>query len=323
MEMPPATILRTPDACFANLPDYPFEPHYLTIEDPVLGQLRQHWATLGEDKKGVVLMLHGEPSWSFLYRKMLGPVAAAGWRGIAPDHIGFGKSDKPTNRNIFSADRFVNWMRQFVEQLDLRRVVLVCQDWGGPIGLRLLSEMPDRFAGVFATNTLLPNAEPPPRGVADWPGPIVTPWIELCRSSNDLPVSEIIAATCVERPSAEVLAAYDAPFPDASYKAAALAITTLIPVDSEAPGIADNCAAWDVLDRFEKPFATAFSDNDPATAAWEKVFRSRVPGAAGAPHVRIQNAGHFVQEEQGEALAAALVAFLKTIKSDEERKWKS
>ncbi|AYJ87030.1 alpha/beta fold hydrolase [Sphingomonas paeninsulae] len=313
MVMSRAAVLRTPDERFTNLPDFAFEPHYLTIEDPVLGPLRQHWITLGDDRNGVVLMLHGEPSWSFLYRKMLSPVAAAGWRCIAPDHIGFGRSDKPTDRTIFTADRFVGWMRQFVEQLDLQRIVLVCQDWGGPIGLRLLAEMPDRFAGVFATNTLLPTAEPPPRGVADWPGPIITPWIELCRSSNDLPVSEIIAATCVDRPAPDVLAAYDAPFPDLSYKAAALAITTLIPVDAEAPGIAANRAAWDILERFERPFATAFSDADPATAAWEEVFRSRVPGAARALHVRIGRAGHFVQEEQGAELAAALVAFLATI----------
>lgn len=307
-------VLRTPNERFTNLPDFAFEPHYLTVEDPLLGPLRMHWVDHGNDRNGVVLMLHGEPSWSFLYRKLFAPVAAAGWRCVAPDHIGFGRSDKPADRTIFSADRFVDWMRQFVEQLDLRRIILVCQDWGGPIGLRLLSEMPNRFAGVFATNTLLPTAELPPRGVADWPGAIITPWIEMCRSSNDLPVSEIIAATCIERPSADVLAAYDAPFPDASYKMATLAITTLIPIDTDASGIAANRAAWDVLDRFQQPFATAFSDADPATAAWEEVFRSRVPGAASAPHIRIRGAGHFVQEEQGEVLAAALVAFLTTIK---------
>lgn len=305
-------VLRTPDARFAGLPDFPFAPHYLNVDGGALGPLRMHYLDEGgAGAAGTVLMLHGEPSWSFLYRKLIGPVVPAGWRAVAPDHVGFGRSDKPADRTAYSQDGFVRWMRDFVEQLDLRRIVLVCQDWGGPIGLRLLSEMPDRFAGVFATNTLLPNAEPPLRGVADWPGPIVTPWIELCRTSDDLAVSEIIAATCVTRPSAAVLAAYDAPFPDARHKAAALAITCLIPADADAPGIAENRAAWDVLERFDRPFATAFSDADPATAAWEDVFRRRVPGAAKAPHVRIEGAGHFVQEERGEALAEALVAFLR------------
>lgn len=312
--MPGPSVLRTPDDRFRDLPDFGFAPHYLHVEDAALGSLRMHYLDEGADVHGVVLMLHGEPSWSFLYRKLVAPVAAAGWRVVVPDHVGFGRSDKPVDRAAFSADGFVGWLRQFVERLRLNRIVLVCQDWGGPIGLRLLGERPDLFAGVLATNTLLPTAEPPPHGVADWPGPIVTPWIALCRTSDDLPVSEIVAATCVTRPAAAVLAAYDAPFPDASYKAAALAITTLIPVDADAPGIAANRAAWAVLERFDRPFATAFSDADPATAAWEAVFRARVPGAACAPHVRIGPAGHFVQEEQGEALADALVAFLATVR---------
>lgn len=306
-------LLRTPDERFASLPGFAFAPHYIEVADRELGPLRMHYVDEGEAVHGTVLMLHGEPSWSFLYRKLIGPVAAAGWRAVAPDHVGFGRSDKPADRTIFSYDRFVGWMRGFIEQLDLRRIVLVIQDWGGPIGLRLLADMPDRFIGVLATNTLLPTAEEPPRGVAGWPGPIIEPWIELCRTSDDLPVSEIVAATCVQRPDPAVLAAYDAPFPDASYKAAALAITTLIPARADSDGIAQNKAAWSVLDRFDRPFATAFSDSDPSTAAWEQVFRDRIPGAARAPHVRIEGAGHFVQEEQGEALAAALVDFLRQL----------
>lgn len=307
------SVLRTPDERFAGLPGYAFEPHYLAVDGGPLGPLRMHYLDEGEARRGTVLMVHGEPSWSFLYRKMIGPVVEAGWRCIVPDHIGFGRSDKPTDRGFYSADRFVGWLRALVEHLDLRDVVLVCQDWGGPIGLRVLSEMPERFAGVLATNTLLPNAEPSPRGVDGWPGSIVEPWVEFCRSSTDLDVGETIAATFVNRPSAEVLAAYDAPFPDARYKTATLAITTLIPLHAEAEGIGQNRKAWEVLDRFDKPFATAFSDADPSTAPWEEVFRRRVPGAARAPHVRIHGAGHFVQEEQGEALAQALVAFLGTL----------
>ncbi|MHB9879391.1 haloalkane dehalogenase [Pacificimonas sp. ICDLI1SI03] len=308
--MAQSAILRTPEQCFANLPGFSFAPHYVEVPDAHLGPLRMHYLDEGDARHGTVLMLHGEPSWSYLYRKLIGPVADAGWRAVVPDHVGFGRSDKPTDRSVFAADRFVRWMRTFVESLDLTDIVLVCQDWGGPIGLRVLSEMPDRFRAVFATNTLLPNAEPPPRGVADWPGPIVEPWIAHCRDSDDLAVSEVIAATCVSRPDPAVLAAYDAPFPNAAHKAAALAITTLIPVDAAATGMAENRAAWKVLDQWQKPFATAFSDGDPATADWQSVFRHRVPGAANAPHVTIRNAGHFVQEEQGEALADTLVAFL-------------
>ena len=308
-------VFRTPDHCFDDLPEFPFAPHYAEVKDPDFGSLRMHYLDEGKAFRGTVLMLHGEPSWSFLYRKLVGPVAEAGWRAVAPDHIGFGRSDKPALREIFSGDRFVGWIRQLVEQLDLQDVVLVCQDWGGPIGLRLLSEMPERFAGVFATNTLLPNAQPPPQGVDDWPGPIILPWIALCRDSDDLAVSEVIAASCLSRPPDSVLAAYDAPFPDPSFKAAVLAITALIPVDSEAPGITANLKAWAVLDQWQKPFATAFSDNDPTTQPWERVFRQRVPGAATAPHARITGAGHFVQEEQGEQLADALIAFLKSLNS--------
>lgn len=306
-------VLRTPDERFEGLPGYAFRPNYLNVDGGPLGPLRMHYLDEGKPRRGTVLMVHGEPSWSFLYRKMIGPVVEAGWRCVVPDHIGFGRSDKPTDRAFYSTDRFVAWMRALVEHLDLRDTVLVCQDWGGPIGLRALSEMPERFAGVFATNTLLPNAELPPRGVANWPGPIVEPWVEFCRTNTDLNVSETVAATFVNRSAPDVLAAYDAPFPDATYKAATLAITTLIPLHGEAEGIAQNRKAWEVLDRFEKPFATAFSDADPSTAPWEEVFRHRVPGAKIAPHVRIEGAGHFVQEEQGEALAAALVRFLGTL----------
>lgn len=306
-------VLRTPDDRFAGLPDFPFQPRYLNVDGGPLGPLRMHYLDEGAAQHGTVLMVHGEPSWSFLYRKLIPPVVNAGWRCIAPDHIGFGRSDKPVERSFFTADRFVGWLGELVERLDLRNTVLVCQDWGGPIGLRTLADMPERFAGVFATNTLLPNAEPPPRGVAGWPGPIVEPWVEFCRTATDLNVSETIAATCVQRPAPEVLAAYDAPFLDASYKTATLAITTLIPLHAEAEGIAQNRAAWEVLEQFHKPFATAFSDADPSTAPWEEVFRRRIPGCALAPHVRIEGAGHFVQEEQGEALGAALVQFLRTL----------
>lgn len=303
-------VLRTPDDCFADLPGYPFAPHYIEIDDAHCGPLRMHYVDEGPRDAPVVLMLHGEPTWSYLYRKMIAPVAAAGFRAIAPDHIGFGRSDKPTQRSAYSFQRYIDWLEQFIEKLDLARITLVCQDWGGPIGLRALCDLTTRFDAVLATNTLLPNCEPPPRGVADWPGRQIDDWVATCRAASDLPISEIVAGTCVTRPDAAILRAYDAPFPDASYKAAALQITCCIPVTEDLPGVAENRAAWERLERFEGPFLTAFSDRDPSTKAWEKVFRERVAGARAQPHCEIRNAGHFVQEEKGEELAAVLIELL-------------
>ncbi|AZI34940.1 haloalkane dehalogenase [Caenibius tardaugens NBRC 16725] len=313
MEIRPG-ILRTPDTCFDRLQDYDFPPNYVEIADPALGPLRMHYVDAGAPDAPVVLMLHGNPTWSYLYRHMIGPVAAAGYRVIAPDMIGFGKSDKPADRSAYGYDRFVQWMRQCVEALNLRRITLVCQDWGGPIGLRVLSEIPDRFDAVLATNTLLQNCDAPPLGVAGWPGEAIAAWIEMCRTSNDLPVSEFVAGPCVTRPTDTILAAYDAPFPDARYKAGVLQITCGIPVAEGAEGLEANRMAWRILEHWNRPFRTAFSDRDPATIGWEPIFQNRVAGARGQDHVRITDAGHFVQEEQGPALARALITFLHTNK---------
>ena len=308
-------ILRTPDACFDGLPDYAFAAHYAEIADPENGALRMHFVDEGPRDAPVVLMLHGNPTWSYLYRHMIGPVAAAGYRVVAPDMIGFGKSDKPASRDAYGFDRFVLWMRRFVEALHLTRITLVCQDWGGPIGLRVLSEVPERFDAVLATNTLLQNCDAPPLGVPDWPGEAIAAWIGLCRTSSDLPVSEFVAGPCVTRPADAVLAAYDAPFPESRYKAGVLEITCGIPIAEGAEGLEANRAAWRLLEGWKRPFLTAFSDSDPATIGWETVFQSRVAGAKGQDHARIASAGHFVQEEQGPALAEVLLAFLKNNKN--------
>lgn len=304
-------ILRTPDNRFDDLPGYRFPPHYIDIADPVLGSLRMHYLDEGDRGAPIVLMLHGNPTWSFLYRHMIPIVVDAGYRVIAPDMIGFGKSDKPADRASHGYDRFVAWMAAFVEALDLRDVTLLCQDWGGPIGLRTLAGAPDRFAAVLTTNTLLQNCDPPPHGVAGWPGEAIQAWIDTCRTSTDLPVAELVARACVDRPHSAVLAGYDAPFPDARYKAAILAITCAIPVAEGDEGLEANRAAWRILEGFDRPFLTAFSDADPATIGWEAIFQQRVAGAAGQPHTRINGAGHFVQEEQGPALAATLVDFMR------------
>ncbi len=305
-----ARVLRTPDSRFIDLPDFPFAPHYVELNDARFGALRMHYLDEGARDKPVVLMLHGEPTWSFHYRKLIGPVCAAGFRALAPDFIGFGRSDKLVRRGDYSYQFFVDGITQLITALDLRRIILLCQDWGGPIGLRVVSAMPERFSGVVAANTLLPTCEAPPRGIADWPGERIQAWVNTANAAVDLPVAEIVAGTCVKRPSAAVLRGYDAPFPDATYKAGVLEFPNLIPIAPSMAGVAENRRAWEVLERFDKPFLTAFSDSDPSTKVWEEVFQRRVPGAKRQPHTEIKAAGHFLQEEQGEALAAVLVKWM-------------
>lgn len=302
-------VLRTPDEQFTDLPEFPFEPHYLGLA----GDIRMHYVDEGPRDAPVVLMLHGEPTWSFVYRKLIAPVAAAGYRAVAPDHVGFGRSDKLAARGDYSYQRYVDWMSAFVERLGLERITLVCQDWGGPIGLRVLAQMPQRFDAVLAANTLLPNCQSPPQGVTGWPGELIETWVRTTAAADDLPVSEIVASVCVKRPPHEVLAAYDAPFPEPRYKTAVLEFPSLIPTTETMAGVRENRAAWEVLERFDKPFRTAFSDGDPSTKGWEAVFRRRVAGARGQPHAEIAAAGHFLQEEQGEALAGELLALLEEV----------
>lgn len=300
-------ILRTPDERFQNLPDYPFEAHYLELPSDV-GALRMHYIDEGPSDAPVVLMLHGEPTWSFAWRHVASKVAAAGYRAVAPDYIGFGKSDKLSERSDYSYAGFVDWLAYFVETLDLQHITLACQDWGGPIGLSVLARMPERFDAVVTGNTLLPNCQPPPLGIADWPSQQITDWIALCRDLDDLPVSDIVAGVCVKPLHSDVKAAYDAPFPDKRYKAAVLEFPGLIPVAEGSKGTAENRESWKVLEQWAKPFVTAFSDSDPSTEPWAEVFRARIPGADNELHTVIKNAGHFLQEEQGAALADVLLS---------------
>ena len=305
-------VLRTPDECFASLPGYAFAPHYLPFT--CSGEtLRMHYLDEGPAGSVTALLLHGEPTWSYLYRHMIPSVAAAGFRVIAPDWIGFGRSDKWARPEAYSYQAHVDSLGVLLDRLELERVVLVCQDWGGPIGLRMLAERPERFAAVLATNTVLPTGEPPPRGVEPWPGDAIQQWIDFCWSADDLAVDEIVASVCVRRPPPEILAGYRAPFPTPAYKAGALAFTRLIPVSEEMPGYAENRAAWSVLERYEAPFLTAFSDADPATRPWANVFQRRVPGARGLHHPTLKGAGHFVQEERGPELASLLIGLLRDV----------
>ena len=306
--------LRTPEHRFNDLPDYPYSPHYIEVSDSQYGPLRMHYVDhAGTGNTPVVLMLNGEPSWSYAYRKVIAAVADAGYRAVAPDHIGFGRSDKLPDRQDYSYQKFVDWMIDFVQQLDLHNIVLLCQDWGGPIGLRTLAALPDRFAAVIAANTLLPSCEPPPNGVSPWPGQLIEDWVAATRAADDLPVADIVNGVCVSPLSPSIKAAYDAPFPDASYKAAALEFPSLIPTAADMPGCQENRRAWQVLDNWHKPFVTAFSDQDPSTGAWQAVFQQRIPGADHHHHTEITGAGHFVQEEQPQQLAQVVIGLLQQL----------
>ncbi len=298
-------FLRTPDERFADLPDYPFSPNYLHVDDTEGGSLRLHYLDEGDKDAPVVLMLHGEPSWSFLYRKMIGPVVAAGYRVIAPDLIGFGRSDKPSQRTDYTFQRHMDWVRQVLIQLELRNITLVCQDWGGVLGLRLVGEHPELFARVVAANTMLPTGD-------HHPGEAFLQWQSYSQSVPVFPTGSIIQRSTVTELSAEVVAAYDAPFPDESYKEGARQFPLLVPCSPDDPASAANRKAWETLVQFNKPFLTAFSDQDPITKAAEPVLRKLIPGCAGQPHTTIENGGHFLQEDQGEALAKVVIAFMQS-----------
>ena len=306
--MLPKLPLRTDESRFASLPGYPFTPHYIFVSHRDYQPLRLHYVDEGPRDAPVILLLHGCPTWSYLYRKIIAALANKPLRVIAPDFIGCGKSDKLLARTDYTYDFHVSCLQQLLRQLDLQRVTLVCQDWGGPIGLRVLGDMPERFVRVIASNTLLPTCEPPPRGVAPWPGDTIAQWIHYSTNIEDMAIGNIVQGSCASKLDAAVKAAYDAPFPDARYKQGMLVWPSLIPLTEHDPGIRENRRTWEFLEQSDIPFITAFSDRDPTTAAWEKVFQSRVRGAQQQVHVRITQAGHMVQEDQGTALAGIILA---------------
>ncbi len=295
-------VLRTPDDRFADLPGYPFAPHYATVRADAGPDLRLHYLDEGPRDAAPVLMMHGEPSWSYLYRKMIPPVAAAGHRVLAPDLIGFGKSDKPAARSDYTYERHVAWMSDWLTGLDLSEITLFCQDWGGLIGLRLVAAFPDRFARVIAANTGLPVG-------TGW-SEAFEAWRKFSQTVPEFPTGFILQGATVRELSPAEVAAYDAPFPDESYKAGAREFPALVPVTPDHASVAQNKAAWAVLERFEKPFLTAFSDKDAVTAGGERVFQERIAGAKGQPHVTIKDGGHFLQEDKPEELAQLIVDFI-------------
>ncbi len=290
---------RTPDDRFAALPGYGFAPHYVDVGDG----LRMHYVDEGPRDAEPVLMLHGEPSWCYLYRKMIPIIVNAGLRAVAPDLIGFGRSDKPVNRDDYTYQAHVDWTASLVEQLDLRGITLVCQDWGGLIGLRIAAEHPERFARIVAANTFLPTGDNPP-------GEAFLRWQQFSQTVPDFQAGNIVRGGCRTALSPEVIAAYDAPFPDDSYKAGARQFPALVPTRPDDPASDANRKAWEVLRRWDKPFLTAFSDEDPITRNADKAFQSLVPGTKGQPHTTIKGGGHFLQEDRGEELAQTVVDFI-------------
>ena len=292
-------VLRTPDDRFTDLPGFPYEPSYATTSDGL------RMAYVDEGSGPVVLLLHGEPSWSYLYRTMIPVLVDAGFRCVAPDLIGFGRSDKPSAVEDYTYERHMEWLRSVVfDGLDLTDVTLVCQDWGGLLGLRLLAENPDRFARACAANTGLPDGT---RRLPDawWQ------FRDFVAKTEDLPIGFLVASGCAEPMPQEVQAAYDAPFPDASYKAGPRAFPDLIPQTEDNPATPANQAAWKVLSTWDKPFLCAFSDQDPITGGGERMLIGKIPGAAGQPHTTIEGGGHFLQEDRGEQLARVVAAWAR------------
>ena len=298
--------LRTPDECFASLPDFPFPPQYEEVGDGEGGTLRVHYLREGDLEAPVVLLLHGEPSWSFLYRKMIPLLTAAGLQIVAPDLVGFGRSDKPAERSDYTYARHVEWMRELLfDRLRLTDVTLVGQDWGGLIGLRLVGEHPERFARVVAANTFLPTGDTSP-------GDAFFNWQRFSQEVEVFPTGFIVNSGCVTDLSPEVQAAYDAPFPEESFKAGARAFPMLVPSSPDDPAHDANVAAWVGLAAFARPFLTAFGDSDPITRGSDRVLRERIAGAQGQPHTTIVGGGHFLQEDRGEDLARVVAAFVRS-----------
>ena len=296
-------ILRTPDERFKNLAGYSFEPNYVEIPDGENGSLRIHHLDEGPADAPPVLLMHGEPSWSYLYRTMIPILVDAGYRVIAPDLAGFGRSDKPSDRKDYTYQRHVDWMQAWLDQLRVTRINLVCQDWGGLIGLRLVAGNPDRFARIVAANTGLPIGK-------NRVNEALLNWRQFSIEVPDFDIGAIIAMGCLTPLAEEVIAGYNAPFPDDIYKEGARIFPSLIPITPDDPAAGPNQEAWKVLSRFEKPFLTAFSDGDPITRGGEKVFQSKIPGAKGQPHTIIKDGGHFLQEDCGEDFAKIIIDFI-------------
>lgn len=300
-------VLRTPDARFDGLDGYEFLPHYAEVTDAATGTaLRVHFLDEGPRDAAPVLLMHGEPSWSYLYRKFVGPLVAAGHRVVAPDLIGFGKSDKPADREDYTYERHVAWMSEWLVGQDLTGITLFCQDWGGLIGLRLVAAFPDRFARLVIANTGMPVGTGFSEGF--------NAWLKFSQEVPEFPAGFIVNGGTTRDLTAAEMAAYDAPYPDESFKEGARQFPKLVPITPEHGSVAENKAAWEVLGKFDKPVLTCFSDKDAVTGGGEKAIIDRIPGAKGQPHTIIKGGGHFLQEDAAQELTALIIDFIAATK---------
>lgn len=295
-------VLRTPDARFEGLADWPYAPHYLDVRDADGTSLRIHYVDEGPRDGAAVLLMHGEPSWAYLYRHVIAGLVAKGRRVIAPDLIGFGRSDKPAKRTDYTYAGHVDWMSQWLTALDLKDLTLFCQDWGGLIGLRLVAAYPERFAGLVIANTGLPVGAGMTEGFKA--------WLEFSQNIPLMPIGALLNGGSARNLTDAEMSAYDAPFPDESYKEGARQFPTLVPVNEGQAGAAENVAAWQVLERFDRPVVTAFSDGDAITRGGEAVFQTRMPGAKGQPHVTLSG-GHFLQEDSPAQIVDVIDALIE------------
>ncbi|QGG94325.1 haloalkane dehalogenase [Actinomarinicola tropica] len=297
-------VLRTPDERFSDLADFPFEPRYAEVTADGLPPLRMHYLDEGPADAAPVLLLHGEPTWSYLYRHMVPVLTAAGHRCVVPDLVGFGRSDKPADPADYSFARLVAWTRDLLfDQLDLRDITYFGQDWGALVGLRLVAADPNRYARVAIGNGGLPTGEGTPTEA-------FLNWQRFAATSPKFQIGRIVSGGTVGGLDDATIAAYDAPFPDETYMAGARTLPSLVPTSPDDPAHADNVAAWDVLRRFDKPFLCTFSDGDPITKGGERAFIGRIPGTEGQAHTTIEGGGHFLQEDRGPELAQVLVDFI-------------
>ena len=297
-------IYRTPETRFEHLPDYAFEPHYREVDG-----LRVHYVDVNAREVPTILLLHGEPTWSYLYRHMIPILSRTGQRVVAPDLIGFGKSDKPTRLEDYSYRRHVDWLKELVRRLELRHITLFCQDWGALIGLRVAAEEPDRFDRIAVGNGALPRSGRHP-GVGIVNAAAFLAWRTFAQFTPRFPAGRIVDFGCKRMLSADERRAYDAPFPVDEAQAGARAFPRLVPLLPSDPELRECQTAWESLSRWEKPFLTTFSDGDPITRGFERVFQSRVPGARNQPHWT-PHGGHFLQEDVGPELAQRIEEWIE------------
>ena len=294
--------LRTPDTAFERLANYRFEPNYIELDTIESDNLRMHYVDEGDQNADPILMMHGEPTWSYLYRHMIPICAAAGHRVIAPDLIGFGKSDKPTKQSDYSYQTHVDWMTAFITQLDLKNITLVCQDWGSLIGLRLAAEKPERFKAIVVGNGALPTGDKPANRAFNL-------WKNFASYSPWFPIGKIIDSASFRTLGKDEIKAYNAPFPSAKYKAGTRAFPKLVPVTKTDPASEANRKAWEIFSKWEKPFLTTFSNGDPIMRGGDKLMQNHIPGTEGMPHVTLVG-GHFLQEDSSTEFAQTINSFL-------------